>query len=397
VNKTGWKRAGAATLASALLGIVLGACGSDGTGPQAPVPASVTVTAPSTTVPVGGTLQLTATVRDQAGNTMAGQPVMWSTADQAIASVSSTGLVTAAGAGTVRITASLGGRSGFLDLDVRSADCTGAPVGNVALGQTVSGALSGADCVLPDGTFADAWLLVLDAPGILEIELTSTQFDAYLILTDEDLDIITEDDDGGGGSNALIWRPLPAGRYLVWANSWGPGETGSYQLAVRRGEPCALTGSLGVGQAVAGTLDEAGCTAGPDRYADWWQLDVESGATVAIDLMSTSFDAYMYLLDADLSYLAEDDDGGSGLDSRITMDLRAGTYYVLVTSYDARESGPYTLSAQPAAAGAITADAAEATRAAAPATAAPATAEWRTPSGREIGKREVTPLRPPKR
>jgi plastocyanin len=73
---------------------------------QAPVLTSVVVSPASPSVAVGGTLQLTATPLDQAGQTMAGVPAaQWSTADATRATVSATGLVTGVAAGTVAITA----------------------------------------------------------------------------------------------------------------------------------------------------------------------------------------------------------------------------------------------------------------------------------------------------
>ena len=357
--------------------------------PAPPVATTITVTAAATEVQVGATVQLTAQVRDQYGDPMPSAPVAWSTSEPFLATVSATGLVTTGGVGIVRITATSGTISAFADISVHGPPCTGAHVGTIAPGQTVGGALSISDCVLPDGTFADAWLLTLDDPAIVEIEMGSADFDAYLILTDTDLDIIAEDDDGGQGNDALIWRPLPAGTYLVWANSWQPGEKGAYELSVRLAQPCAeVTGTFDVGESVAGTLEDGGCSAGPDRYADWWQLRETDKRTVTIDLMSTSFDTYMYLLDENFAYLAEDDDGGEGLDARITMDLGAGTFYVLVTSYDARESGPYTLSAQPAVAGALVADAAGAVR---------AQGSRLSEIGTVKGRRDAPPSKSPKR
>ncbi len=65
---------------------------------------SVTVTAPSTTVTVGSTLQLTATPRDQFGDPIAAS-VSWSSSASAVASVNATGRVTGVSAGMADITA----------------------------------------------------------------------------------------------------------------------------------------------------------------------------------------------------------------------------------------------------------------------------------------------------
>lgn len=76
---------------------------------DAPV-ASVTVTPSAGSVAVGGTLQLTATLRDAAGNVVSGT-VSWSSSNDAIAIVSANGLVSGVDVGVVTITATSGGQS----------------------------------------------------------------------------------------------------------------------------------------------------------------------------------------------------------------------------------------------------------------------------------------------
>lgn len=72
-----------------------------------PVPIASIVLAPATaTVIVGQALQLTATPRDSAGNALMGRAIAWTSSDPSIASVSSTGLVTALARGAATITAS---------------------------------------------------------------------------------------------------------------------------------------------------------------------------------------------------------------------------------------------------------------------------------------------------
>jgi Leishmanolysin/Bacterial Ig-like domain (group 1)/Bacterial Ig-like domain (group 2) len=65
-------------------------------------PASLTFTA------VGQSQQISSTVVDRQGNPLPEVGVSWSTSDAAVATVNSTGMVTAAGAGTTRVTATAG-------------------------------------------------------------------------------------------------------------------------------------------------------------------------------------------------------------------------------------------------------------------------------------------------
>jgi len=80
---------------------------------SAPVPvATVEVTPGSATVDEGKTVQLTATLRDAAGNPLSGRVVTWTSNNTAAATVSANGLVTAKTAGSAAITATSEGQSG---------------------------------------------------------------------------------------------------------------------------------------------------------------------------------------------------------------------------------------------------------------------------------------------
>jgi hypothetical protein len=84
-----------------LVVFVLAACSESPTANQEPVPSTVELSV--TTVSfgaLGDTVRVTAAVRDQSGGTMASVPVSWATSNGSVASVSTTGLVTATGNGT---------------------------------------------------------------------------------------------------------------------------------------------------------------------------------------------------------------------------------------------------------------------------------------------------------
>ena len=94
---------------------------------QVPV-ASVVVTPASASLQVGGTAQLSATASDANGNALADRPIAWTSSNDAVASVSASGLVTAKTAGTATITATSEGRSGTASVTV-----TNVPVATVAV------------------------------------------------------------------------------------------------------------------------------------------------------------------------------------------------------------------------------------------------------------------------
>jgi uncharacterized protein YjdB len=80
--------------------------------------ATVTVAPPSTTVGVAGTVQLTATLKDAAGNVLTGRTVVWSSNNTTKATVDATGLVSGKQAGSVTITATSETKSGGSTIQV---------------------------------------------------------------------------------------------------------------------------------------------------------------------------------------------------------------------------------------------------------------------------------------
>ena len=73
---------------------------------------TVTVAPTSASIAIGGTVSLTATVKDQSGNVMTGQTVTWTTSNSSYATVNSNGVVSGVAAGPATITATTSGKSG---------------------------------------------------------------------------------------------------------------------------------------------------------------------------------------------------------------------------------------------------------------------------------------------
>jgi hypothetical protein len=96
--------------------VAFAACSGDSSGP--PAVASVAVSSPGTDIIVGQTASLTATPKDAKGNTLTNRTVAWTSSSQAIATVSSTGVVTGVGPGNATITATIEGKTGTAGVTV---------------------------------------------------------------------------------------------------------------------------------------------------------------------------------------------------------------------------------------------------------------------------------------
>jgi hypothetical protein len=100
--------------------ILLAACGGGG-GTEPKVPANITVDPTSVSfTAIGQTQQLSPTVTDQQGNPLTNASVTWTSSDVGVATVSSTGLVTAHGSGTAEVTATSGSATAEVEVQVVS-------------------------------------------------------------------------------------------------------------------------------------------------------------------------------------------------------------------------------------------------------------------------------------
>lgn len=121
--------------------IVLGACGGGTSEPEPVRVATVTVTPPTATMPVGGSAQLSAAAR-AADGTMLGTAIAWTSSNTAVATVSANGLVTGVAAGgPVVVTATSDGQSGSANVTVTALPVVSVsvtpPTGSVAVGLTL--------------------------------------------------------------------------------------------------------------------------------------------------------------------------------------------------------------------------------------------------------------------
>jgi len=106
------------------------------------------------------------------------------------------------------------------------------------MGQTVNGTLSASDCRMSvDQSYVDYYSFRLSSATSVQIDLESDSFDTYLLLLSSAGTVLEEDDDGGSGLNSRIVRQLPAGLYVIGANSYSPNTTGAYQLRLGTPQP----------------------------------------------------------------------------------------------------------------------------------------------------------------
>lgn len=102
-----------------LIVATLAACGKDSPTEPSRISSSIVLSSHSVIITaIGQTLQINATVLDQDNNVLTGSTVAWSSSNPAVASVSSSGLVTVVSGGTAQIRATSGGVSAVANVQV---------------------------------------------------------------------------------------------------------------------------------------------------------------------------------------------------------------------------------------------------------------------------------------
>ena len=182
--------------------------------------------------------------------------------------------------------------------------------------------------------------------------------DTYLYLRSGEArsgDFLHENDDDGGTSRSQIAETLAAGTYTIEATTYEAGQTGSFTLTVSGlGSATTATDScvetLSANGSVIGEW-KAGCDsvakAGSHARFYVFTLEEDSEVTITLELRSGEADTYLYLREGENTrsgdFLYENDDEGGTTRSQIQETLDAGTYTIEATTYEAGQTGIFTL------------------------------------------------------
>jgi hypothetical protein len=212
--------------------------------------------------------------------------------------------------------------------------------------------LSTFSCRGTNGGPIDWYEFTLPADGVVAMNMTSSEVDGYLTLTDTAGNTLRSDDNSYGFGDPLMIQYLAAGTYRLAARPASGTEGGLYEVDVRsilgpRPPFCRPTGAIPMNGSVTGTITFGSCQYTDATFADIYKIEVTDSSSVDIRLTSSAFDASLLLLDAKGNLVDRDDDSGGGTNARINRLLAPGTYYVVAKpEADYTAGGSYTLSVQ---------------------------------------------------
>ena len=113
-------------------------------------------------------------------------------------------------------------------------------------------------------------------------------------------------------------------------------------------EPCVATESLALGTTISAALATTDCELSGGELSDRYTFTTTQQRAVRFSQRSAAFDTYLEIFDGAGLLLAANDDSASILGnptSTFKMILPAGTYDLSPSSYEAAETGAYSLSA----------------------------------------------------
>jgi len=226
---------------------------------------------------------------------------------------------------------------------------------SISAGETKEGHIDQQDPQDPEyGNRGEPVTLELDSAATVEVTMQSSAFEPFVVVTDAEEMLLAED-------NAQVQHTVQSpGTYTIWASSETGTATGSYMLSVKTVDTPDSTvsrtrtdlRSIAVGEAAEGEIDETDPRdPSSDGRAEPVELTPDVDGPVAISMESNEFDTQLVVTDSRGVPIVENDDGGSGTDSKIRYRFQesdryfesSGTYTIWAGSASGTATGVYTL------------------------------------------------------
>jgi len=203
-----------------------------------------------------------------------------------------------------------------------------------------SGKLEQGDSRLPkSGEYYDSYSIKVRAGQRIQADLSSTEFDAFLILQSPSGDETSNDDANGSTRNATLGVIAGEnGEWKILVTSTGDPKVGSYELKV-------VTEDLGTLTPYSGKLETGDTQSVKGEYYDTYRFQARDGQRVLLDLVSSEakFDTYLIVV-APSGARSSNDDYVTANHSYLDMVVdETGEYKVYITSVKPEEVGDYKL------------------------------------------------------
>lgn len=357
------------TLSAILAGGALAlACGGDSSGPPAPTPKTLVVTAgDGQAFPIGLALPtpLTVTVTGTDDRPLQDATVAWTVIAGSATPGASSSVTNTSGVAMTTLT--LGSQVGPVAVQ---ASVTGVPpvtfnatafnpcdsVAAYTLGTTVNGRLVTIDCRI-GGFLTDLFSFSVTGQQALTIGMESPDdsVDAYVELRRPNGELLGfhDDIDPGVDRRSRLLAIVAGGDYVIGASNFFPDSGGPYTLLAEAGSvglaACELVWIVPT-ISIADSVTAGDCVDTDTTYFDVVGIVAQAGNVLRINLRSTAVDASLQLLHFDealgqLVLVAANDDSATGIttDAFLEVTAQAGFHFLLAGTAMPKETGAYTL------------------------------------------------------
>jgi serine/threonine protein kinase len=246
---------------------------------------------------------------------------------------------------TVLVTSFEVGETGNYDLEIWSGSADKAVSGP----RVESGDLSAGDETLRSGEYADAFTFEGTPGQHARLDLSSPDFDTYLMLRGPgEINMENDDVEGDPGHSIIDLDLTERGTYRVIVTSVENGETGQYRLAidisdaVTAGSRQRDVHTIDMDGSVSGRLEAGDSLYESGEYRDLYVFNGSEGQNIVLEMTSPDFDTYLALIYPSGEVVENDDFGDDIEKSRLELTLpESGRYQVVATSYEGGLSGEY--------------------------------------------------------
>lgn len=184
-----------------------------------------------------------------------------------------------------------------------------------------------------DGSHYQVYALALQDKQRVGIKLTGTLNGSISVFDNGTLVASSRSGYESGDEVSVAFRADGSGTYQVAVNAEGPDAFGPFRLRAETLQPYDGTPIVGAGRIDDLLLDET----------QDYTLKVDSPGLYEIQLRSDAFDTLLSLKGNGQE--SENDDGGEGTDSRITLPLQPGEYTLTVRGLGDGDQGAFSLEA----------------------------------------------------
>jgi hypothetical protein len=202
--------------------------------------------------------------------------------------------------------------------------CSAAPFTG---GDLLTGALQSLSCRTNMG-LADVYSVTLPSAGTLDLEMSSFDFNARLVLRDPKDNLVVHNDDVDGVTTAHIAADLPAGAYTVL--SAATSGTGNYRTATTFSAhdipACSYVQTLNLNGGYVQFLGPNSCRGADGQPVDWYGFTLAVDSLVLAVMTSSEVDGFLTLYDSNGNVVRFDDNSYGSGDPLIIQYLPAGSY-----------------------------------------------------------------------